>query len=256
MKIRILGAHSTEAKTARCISILIDDTLAIDAGSLAASLSLAGQKKLKAILLTHAHFDHIKDIPLVALNLYRMNAAIGVYSLPQVGSSIVKHLLDGRIYPLLQELPVEKPTVTFHDVSPYQERKIEGYSVLPVSVNHDGNTVGYQISDAAGKTMFYTSDTGPGLGECWRRLSFQLLIIDTTFPNSYEKYARDTGHLTPSLLYAELTDLRRIKGSLPRVVVVHRDPLMETKTAKELEEVASSLGIPITLADEGMRLNL
>jgi len=256
MKIRILGAHSTESNTAKCISILIDDVLAIDAGGLAASLSLAGQKKLKAIILTHAHFDHVKDIPLVALNLYRMNAAIDVYSLPQVGASIARHLLDGKIYPELQELPVEKPTVNFHDVAAFQEQKIAGYSVLPVPVNHDGNTVGYQVSDAGGKTLFYTSDTGPGQADLWRRLSFQLLIIDTTLPNSYEKYARSTGHLTPKLLQSELADLRRIKGVLPRVVVIHRDPLLEKRTTRQLGEVAATLKVPIVVAEEGMRLRL
>jgi phosphoribosyl 1,2-cyclic phosphodiesterase len=256
MKIQILGAHASESKTARCISILVDGALAIDAGALASSLSLAGQKRLRAILLTHAHFDHIKDIPLVALNLYRMSSSIRVHALPEVNASIVKHLLDGKVYPLLQELPVHRPTVTFHNVTPYRERKIAGYRVLPVPVNHDGNTVGYQIGDGTGKAFFYTADTGPGLAECWRRLSFQLLIIDTTFPNSYEKYARFTGHLTSRLLLAELEELRKIRGSLPRVVVVHRDPLLENKTTRELADVAAVLGIKITVAGEGKRLSL
>ncbi len=256
MKIDILGAHSTESKTTKCISILIDGVLAIDAGGLTSSLTLAGQKKLRAVIITHTHFDHIKDIPLVALNLYRMKASIDIYSLPQVGESIVKHFLDGKIYPRLHELPAEKPTVTFHDLSPYQEREIAGYTVLPVPVKHDGNTAGVQITDGRGKALFYTSDTGPGLADLWRHLSFQLLIIDTSLPNSYEKYARSTKHLTPKLLLGELTELRRIKGRLPRVVVIHRDPLLEKKTTEQLGDVATALGITITAAEEGMRLRL
>lgn len=123
MKIRILGAHSSESKTARCVSFLVDDTLAIDAGGLAASLSLANQKRLKAILLTHAHFDHIKDIPLVALNLYRMNTSVKVYSLTEVSAIIIDHLLNGEVYPLLQELPTHKPTVSFHDLTPLKNKR-------------------------------------------------------------------------------------------------------------------------------------
>jgi ribonuclease BN (tRNA processing enzyme) len=256
MKIQILGAHSSESKTARCISFLIDSTLAIDAGGLAASLSLANQKKLRSILLTHAHFDHIKDVPLVALNLYRMNTSVKVYSLPEVSTIIIDHLLNGKVYPLLQKLPTDKPTVSFHSLTPFKEQKIDNYQVLAVPVNHDGNTVGYQVRNDEGKALFYTADTGPGLADCWQRLSFQLLIIDTTFPNSYEDYARDTGHLTPKLLLAELIALRKIKGSLPRVVVVHRDPLLENKVERELAKVSAALDTSITVAREGMRFIL
>jgi ribonuclease BN (tRNA processing enzyme) len=256
MNVQILGAHSNESKLAKCVSLLIDDTLAIDAGGLTSSLSLKEQKRLKAILLTHAHFDHIKDIPLLALNLYRMDKSIKIYSLPVVNSTIKNQLLNGCVYPLLQKLPVKKPTVRFHSITPFRERRIEGYRVLPVPVNHDGNTVGYQVGNSAGKALFYTADTGPGLLDCWQHLSFQLLIVDTTFPNSYEEYARDTGHLTPNLLLAELTVLRQIKGDLPRIIAIHRDPMLEDEIVKELGEVAAALNIPITVANEGMKLSL
>ncbi len=49
MDIQVLGAHNCEAKDFRCVSLLIDDILAIDAGSLAPSLPFSAQKKLKAI---------------------------------------------------------------------------------------------------------------------------------------------------------------------------------------------------------------
>jgi ribonuclease BN (tRNA processing enzyme) len=256
MEIRILGAHASESKESRCISILIDRVLAIDAGGLAATLSLKDQKKIKSILLTHAHFDHIKDIPLMALNLFRMNATIKVHAIPEVNASVTTHLLDGTIYPVLQKLPVDNPTVTFHKITPCQEQEIEGYRVLAVPVQHTVKTVGYQVTDAAGKALFYSADTGPGLADYWKDLSFQLLIIDTTFPNSYEDYARFTGHLTPKLLLAELRALREIKGSLPRVVCIHRDPLLERRVEREIARVSALLGIPIAVGVENARFVL
>jgi ribonuclease BN (tRNA processing enzyme) len=256
MEIKILGAHSSESKTTKCISFLIDNKLAIDAGGLAASLSLTDQKKIRAVLLTHSHFDHIKDIPLLALNFYRMKIALHVYSLPEVKSIIVTHLLNGRVYPELQKLPVEKPTVSFHRLTPFRDRQIEGYRVLAVPVNHVDNTVGCQVTDAGGGSMFYTSDTGSGLAGCWQLLSLQLLFIETTFPNSYEEYARMTGHLTPALLYQELVTLRQIRGSLPRIVIMHRDPLLMNRVDKEIAGVAAALHTPIVIAREGMRFRL
>ena len=63
MNIRILGAHNVESRTTRCISLLIDNTVAIDAGGLTSGLSISAQQRLKALLLTHQHYDHIRDIP-------------------------------------------------------------------------------------------------------------------------------------------------------------------------------------------------
>ena len=184
-----------------------------------------------------------------------MNASIRVHSLPEINSAVSAHLLDGAIYPLLQELPAEKPTVSFHSVTPYKEQIIENYRVLAVPVNHT-SAIGYQIRDDAGKALFYTGDTGPGLSKLWKHLSFQLLIIDTTFPNDYGGYARDTGHLTPNLLLDECIELRKIKKSLPRIICVHRDPLLGNKVEKEIAEVAAALDSPITVARENMEIVL
>lgn len=258
MKIQILGSHSNESKTSRCISFLVDNVLAIDAGALTSSLTLENQKKIKSILITHTHFDHIKDIPLLALNFYRMEKVINIFALPSVNSTIKNHLLNGAVYPQLHEIPGEKPTVRFHSIATFKARMIDNYSVTAIPVNHHGKTVGYQISDSKGKTFFYTSDTGPGLKHCWQHISFscELLIIETSLPNSYEEYARETGHLTPKLLLKELLTLKRVHGRLPQIVIVHNDPLLEHEIKEELEEVAERIKTSITIAKEGMRLRL
>ncbi len=49
MEVRILGAHSTEAKGLRMVSLLIDSVLALDAGGLTSSLSLSEQQKVRAV---------------------------------------------------------------------------------------------------------------------------------------------------------------------------------------------------------------
>lgn len=256
MEIKILGAHSNESKTSKCISFLIDNVLAIDAGGLTSSLSLKEQRKLKSILLTHDHFDHIKDIPLLALNFYRMKKRIRIYSRPEVFSTIKEHLLNGQVYPELQEIPLEEPTVNFSPIVPFRKHKIGKYIVTAIPVNHHVNTIGYRVRDDTGKTFFYTADTGPGLYDCWKNLSCELLFIETTLPNSYEDYARKTGHLTPNLLFAELTMLQELQGGLPRIVVVHNDPLLKNKLKREIAEVAKSLNTPITIATEGIRFRL
>ena len=80
MYIRVLGAHHCESQDSKLVSLLIDDVLAIDAGALTSSLSFAEQQKLTAILLTHQHYDHIKDIPAIAMNALLHETAIDVRS--------------------------------------------------------------------------------------------------------------------------------------------------------------------------------
>ncbi|TES84305.1 MBL fold metallo-hydrolase, partial [Candidatus Aerophobetes bacterium] len=61
--VRFLGTHNAESRNTRLVSFLIEDILAVDAGSLASELSFPEQEKIKAILLSHGHYDHIRGIP-------------------------------------------------------------------------------------------------------------------------------------------------------------------------------------------------
>ena len=256
MEIRILGAHSCETRATSCVSFLVDGTLAVEAGGLTSHLSLDEQRRLNAIVLTHEHLDHIRDIPCIALNLYRCGSEINVYSTARVCDTIRTHLLNGRVYPEFQKIPARKPTVNFALVEPLVAQRIDGHSILPVPVNHCSAAVGYQITDGEGSSVFYTADTGPGLLECWRHVSPRLLLIDVTLPDDFERFARKTGHLTPALLEKELLAFRDCRGYLPRVIVVHMDSSLEGRIREEIAAVSGRLGIPITVAREGMRVRV
>lgn len=256
MDIQILGAHNCESQNSRLMSLLIDDTLAIDAGCLTSSLSFTAQQRLKVILLTHQHYDHVRDVPTLALNLTLRNATINIYSIQPVYDALSTHLLDGKLYPKFLEQPPQNPTVKFAIIEAYQVKQIEGYSVLAVPVNHTVPTVGYQITSPDGKAIFYTGDTGPGLANCWRYVSPRLIFIEVTVPDSYEEFAKESGHLTPSLLKRELISFQEVKGYLPQVVIVHMNPNLEEEIAAEIAAVAGDLNNTITLAYEGMRLHL
>jgi len=251
-----LGVHNCESQNTKFISLLIDDTLAIDAGGLTSSLSFPAQQKLKAILLTHQHYDHIRDVPAIAMNFYLCGATIDIYSTQPVYNALTTYLLDGKLYPKFLEQPQGNPTIKFTLIEPYQTEQIEGYSILAVRVNHAVPTVGYQITSPDGKVVFYTGDTGPGLADCWERVAPQLLITEVTATNKYEEFAKESGHLTPSLLKQELTSFRKLKGYLPQVVVVHMNPDMEGEIETEIATVAKALNSSITLAHEGMQLRL
>ena len=256
MDVQVLGAHNCESQSSRLISLLIDDVLAIDAGCLTSSQSFAAQQRLKAILLTHQHYDHIRDVLTLALNLALRNATINIYSIQPVYDALSTHLLDGKLYPKFLEQPPQNPTIKFTIIEACKVKQIEGYSILAVPVHHAEPTVGYQVTSSDGKAVFYTGDTGPGLAECWSYVSPELVVIEVTMPDSYEELARRSGHLTPSLLKQELTSFQDVKGYLPQVIVVHMSPNLEEEIAAEIAAVANDLNSPITLGYEGMQLHL
>ena len=165
-------------------------------------------------------------------------------------------MLNGRIYSKLLELPQNNPTVRFTIIEPGKSEQIEGYTVLAIPVSHGTPAVGYQITSPDGKIVFYSGDTGPGLTDCWKYVSPQLLIIEVTAPNRYEGFAREAGHLTPALLKQELTTFREVKGYLPQVVLVHMTPQLEEEIEAEIAVVAEALNISINLAYEGMQIRL
>ncbi len=256
MNIQVLGAHNCESQNVKLISLLIDDTLAIDAGGLTSSLSFQAQQKLEAILLTHQHYDHIRDIPAIAMNFALRDKAINIYSIQPVYDALATHLLNGRLYPKFLEQPEENPTIKFTIIEPQKTEQIAGYNILAVWVNHNVPTVGYQITSPEGKVVFYTGDTGPGLAECWEYLSPHLLITEVTAPDKYEEFAKKSGHLTSSLLKQELISFREIKGYLPQVVVVHMNPNLEKEIEADVAAVARALNSSISLGYEGMQLHL
>ncbi len=256
MNIQLLGAHNCESQNTKLTSLLIDDVLVVDTGGLTSSLSFAAQQKIKAVLLTHQHYDHIRDVPTIIFNFAMVNAAIDIYSILPVYEILTTHLLNGKLYPKFLGRPPKNPKINFTVIEAYEVKQIEGYSVLPISVKHSVPTVGYQITSPDGKVVFYTGDTGPGLADCWERIAPQLLIIETSAPDRFETFYKKRGHLTPTLLKQELTSFRELKGYLPQVVVVHINPGLEEEIRAEIATVAEDLNHPISVGYEGMQLRL
>jgi Cft2 family RNA processing exonuclease len=251
MIIRFLGTHNAESKSTRLVSFLIDGVLAVDAGSLVSELTFPEQKKIKAILLSHGHYDHIRAVPAFAFN--NSDRTTEVMATPEALDILSSHLIDGVVYPEFTSKSsfLQRATIKLVPLEFFKRRKIEGYDVMAVPVQHPLDGVGFEITSGDGKTLFYTGDTGPGLSSIWGTISPQLLIIDLTWPDSLANAAKDAGHLCPKMLKEELIEFRRVKGYLPRVVAIHMSPQHEPEIKREIREVDKLLETSIDTACEG-----
>jgi len=256
MKIQILGAHNLESKDTRYISLLIDDVLAIDAGALTSTLSQAEQQKLKAVLLTHQHYDHMRDIPALGINFSLHGTTLDIYGAKAVYDVLTAHLLNDIVYPNFLTKPEQKPSLRFTEMEPGKSVSVAGYTVLTVPVTHAYPTTGYQVTAPDGKKVFLTGDTGPSLADAWRQISPDLLITEVTALNKWREFALQTGHLTAELLKQELESFREIKGYLPQVILVHMNPLDEKMIKSEVDAATGTLKTSIRFGREGMILRL
>lgn len=258
MKIQILGAHQFESKGNRLTSLLIDETLAIDAGGLTSALPVEEQKKIKAVLLTHHHFDHTRDLVTLAANCgFYWRGQLEVCGLRYTLERVTDCLLDGKMYVNFLEYPnKEQPCVLLRNIEAYERKEIAGYEVLALPSSHPVPTVGYEVSSPERKSVFYTGDATVGISRCWKHVSPQLLITEVTGLNKYGDWLRRSGHLSAMLLKEELIQFRDLKGYLPRIVVIHLGNAFQDEIAREVAEVAEQLGADISLGYEDMSITL
>ncbi len=253
MQVRVLGAHNFHSKHTRSVSILIDGVLCIDAGSLSTGLTFEEQGRVKAVLLTHWHFDHIQGLPTFALATAG-GVTTDVYAIAPVLEALSTHIINGVIFPTFREpLGSRYHSLELRPIEPFEETEVAGYAVVATPVQHGVPAVGYQVSGPDGKSLFYTGDTSGDLAEAWEHIAPDVLLCEVTFPDSRRKSGR---HMSPADLEEELRRYVEMKGSAPRVVTVHMTPEFEGEIRDELAGVAQRLGVSIELAYEDMVIDL
>jgi ribonuclease BN (tRNA processing enzyme) len=254
MEVEVLGAHNLTDSGSRLVGLRVDGWLGVDAGSLSSGLPFEEQLKIKAVLLSHHHFDHIRDI--FTLGLFRAyQGSISLYATAPT-LQVLTTLLDGRIYPDFLHWPPESPVYRPYTLEPYKAVEVEGYRVLPLPVSHAVPAVGFAVASPQGKSFFYSGDSGPGLTHCWPHISPDLMVLEITGSNRLEEAMRRSGHLTPRLLREELVEFRKLRGYLPPVALLHYTPPLEEEIRREVGELARELGADISLARDGTKLQV
>ncbi|GBD10579.1 Phosphoribosyl 1,2-cyclic phosphate phosphodiesterase [bacterium HR23] len=257
MRLRFLGAHQSEAGPFRPMALLVDDALALDAGGLTGALSLPQQTGLSALLLTHRHYDHIRDIPLLGLNILERGSPLPIYGLADTVEHLRRFLLDGTLYLDFSRRPSpEAPLFRLVPVEPLVPFPLLGYQVRAIPVPHSVPSVGWEVTAPHGKTLFYTGDCGPGVSTAWEHTHPDLLVIEATLPDRLHQRAATAGHLTPTTMAQAAEALRRRRGGPLQVVVAHLNPALREEVAQEVHARLSALGVEGCIAQEGLTVEI
>jgi ribonuclease BN (tRNA processing enzyme) len=213
VKLRVLGCFGGSAPGRAMPSFLVNDALALDAGSISATLTLSGQARVRDVLISHSHLDHTCSLPFLIDNSFSVPGfSLRIHALPEVVASMRSHLFNNHTWPDFTCLPNDlTPVLKLVDLPVERPIHLAGLAVRAVRVSHTVPTAGFLLDD--GETAIaYSADTGPTqrLWELARRIKhLRAVIVETSYPDELLDLARVSGHLTPRLLAAELDKLDR-----------------------------------------------
>ena len=262
MKIKVLGCHGSDSllsetdHTRRCQScgFLVNGSLMVDAGTVASALQLEEQKRIRYVLLTHTHLDHIKDLPTLADNLTgEIDEPIIVAGIPAVLDTLKTHIFNGEVYPNFFTLPsAHQPVLEALPLQVGKETRLGGVSVTPILVNHSVPATGFLLRDSKGSWV-YSGDTHE-TWEIWevaaRDPELKAVMIEASFPDELADLALVSKHLTPTLFARQFQKIGR--PDLP-VYAYHLKPPFRERIVKQL----TGLGIEtLTILEEGQEIEI
>lgn len=231
--------HATLEQRLTCY--LIDDCVAVDAGSIAIALTAEQRGKVRDIIVTHPHMDHIASLPIFIDDLYpTLKEPVRVHATREVIALLERDVFNWNVYPRFSGLKNDFGLVMEYVPIPEgHEFKVGHLTVTAVPVNHIVPTIGLIVSDGKSHVAF-SSDTAE-TEEFWKAINdhpkIDALLIEASFPNSMSKLAEVSRHFTPASLGLELGKLNH--NGLD-ILAVHLKPAYRKRIIEELDE----LGIP------------
>lgn len=239
MKIQLLpttfdqNGQATQQQHLCCF--VVNDLVAIDAGSLAMSTNEVQKKQIRDVILTHAHLDHIAGLPLFIDDLFAtIKRPIQIHATQDVIDALENYVFNWTIYPRFSELEnVNGKVMCYKPFQVTEKVQIQDLTFQSIEVNHKVPTIGMLVSDEHSKIAL-TSDTAKMDG-FWEVINQQenldALLIECAFPNELDELAHSSHHLTPKGLEKELTKFTR---SCP-IYIVNIKPMYRERIVSELE---------------------
>lgn len=221
-------------------SFLVNETLAIDAGCLGLYRTPREQARVRHVLISHTHLDHLASLPAFLENAFEGGGSpVTVHGTEAVLDCLRRDLFNDRLW--ADFVSLSRGDARFLQLSPLEPGRtvsLEGLRITPVEVDHLVPTVGFVIEED-GAAVVISSDTGP-TEALWERANrtanLKAVFLEATFPDALAELARVSKHLTPATFAREVAKLARPV----RVIAVHLKPRYRDEVVRELE----ALGLP------------
>ena len=237
MKLFVVGCHGGETPKHRTSAFVLDGKLALDAGSLTSGLDLKAQAALEAVVVSHAHLDHIRDLATIADNRCQLGCPV----LPVAGTrgtlaTLKKHFFNNKLWPDFSVIPSrDRPTVAWVELPMEKPVKVGRWTVRAIPVSHTIEAAALVVTTDHG-SIVYSGDTGP-TERLWDVINNEVpdlraLLMEVSFPNREQRVSSLSGHHTPHSLALDLNKLT-VPKDLP-TLLFHIKPFYQREVEREL----------------------
>jgi ribonuclease BN (tRNA processing enzyme) len=229
----VLGPYGGSAPGHRMTTFLLNDVTALDAGAITAVLSLAEQRRIRRVFITHSHLDHVATLPFFVENVFGRPEPVEIIAPQPVLTSLQRHLFSGDLWPDFSRLPSRREaSVRLRPIAEGTTLRVDGLSFTPVRVNHVVPTYGYLVSTPRASILF-SGDTAP-TENLWkladRARNLKAIFLEVSFSDELAAVAAASRHLTPALLEPELAKTRQ---DVP-VFLYHMKPPSVSRIEREV----------------------
>ena len=237
--------HGRATLDQRLTCFLIDECVAVDAGSIAIALTSDQRDRVRDIIVTHPHMDHIASLPIFIDDLYAtLQEPMRVHATAEVIELLERDVFNWNVYPRFSGLTNDYgPVMKYVPIPLRKEFKVAHLTVTAVPVNHIVPTVGLLVADGH-STVAFSSDTAE-TDEFWDMVNeakgLNALLIEASFPNNMGKLAEVSRHFTPATLGHEL---KKLTHNGLDILAVHLKPTYRQTIIQELNALQiSKLGV-------------
>lgn len=245
MRIQLLpstfDAQGVATPEQRLTCFVIDDCVAVDAGSIAIALNADQRSKVRDIIVTHPHMDHVASLPIFIDDLYpSLKEPVRIHATEEVIDLLERDIFNWNLYPRFSDLKNDYgPVMQYVPIPTGQPFRVAHLNVVAVPVNHIVPTVGLIVSDGR-KRVAFSSDTAE-TEEFWKIVNemkdLDALLIEASFPNRMAKLAHVSRHFTPASLDQEL---KKLTHNGLDIMAVHLKPTYRDEIVAQL----NALNIP------------